>query len=90
MLARGCRRRGSRVWNLEEGAIGPSFPIPTPRPIPNPNPACLPVQICDEALGKARRQGYVLGVGGQPADHPYPAAADELRYLKFVTFRLEN
>ncbi|PNW79253.1 hypothetical protein CHLRE_09g407900v5 [Chlamydomonas reinhardtii] len=48
------------------------------------------MEICDEALGKARRQGYVLGVGGQPADHPYPAAADELRYLKFVTFRLEN
>ncbi|KXZ49659.1 hypothetical protein GPECTOR_20g516 [Gonium pectorale] len=48
------------------------------------------MEICDEALGRARRQGYVLRVAGQPADHPFPAAADELRYLKFVTFRLEG
>ncbi len=53
-------------------------------------PSLNPAQICEEALGRARRQGYVLGVGGQPADHPFPAAADELRYLKFVSFRLEG
>ncbi|PNH07406.1 Ribosomal RNA large subunit methyltransferase I [Tetrabaena socialis] len=48
------------------------------------------MQICEDALGKARRQGYVLSVAGQPADHPFPAAADELRYLKFVTYRMEG
>ncbi|GLC36377.1 hypothetical protein PLESTB_000768300 [Pleodorina starrii] len=48
------------------------------------------MEICEEALGRARRQGYVLRVAGQPADHPFPAAADELRYLKLVTFRLEG
>ncbi|EFJ44499.1 hypothetical protein VOLCADRAFT_121298 [Volvox carteri f. nagariensis] len=48
------------------------------------------MEVCSEALGKARRQGYVVRVAGQPADHPFPAAADELSYLKFVTFRLEG
>ena len=37
-----------------------------------------------------RLQGYVLGVAGQPEDHAYPTACEELRYLKFATFRLEG
>ncbi|KAG2487614.1 hypothetical protein HYH03_013753 [Edaphochlamys debaryana] len=48
------------------------------------------MEFCEEALGKARRRGYVLRVAGQPPDHPFPAAAEELRYLKFVTYRLEG
>jgi hypothetical protein len=45
--------------------------------------------ICRTALGRARRTGAVLGVAGQPADHPYPVACPELSYLKFVTHRLD-
>ncbi|GIL70950.1 hypothetical protein Vretimale_4050 [Volvox reticuliferus] len=48
------------------------------------------MEVCEDALGRARRQGYVLRVAGQPADHPFPAAAHELSYLKFITFRLEG
>ena len=45
--------------------------------------------LCDDALAKARRPGAaVLGVHGQGADHPYPSACDELRYLKFALFRI--
>ena len=36
------------------------------------------------------RQGYILWVSGQPEDHPYPVACDELRYLKFAAYRLEG
>lgn len=45
--------------------------------------------ICDTAIAKARRSAAVLGVYGQPADHPYPAACPELRYLKFVVHQLD-
>lgn len=31
----------------------------------------------------------MLCVSGQPEDHPYPAACEELRYLKFALYRLE-
>ncbi|GFR40255.1 hypothetical protein Agub_g827 [Astrephomene gubernaculifera] len=44
------------------------------------------MEICEEALGRSRRQSYVLRAAGQPADHPFPAAASELRYLKFTTY----
>jgi 23S rRNA (cytosine1962-C5)-methyltransferase len=40
-------------------------------------------EICAAAIGKARRTAAIMGVHGQPADHPFPAAAQELRYLKF-------
>jgi 23S rRNA (cytosine1962-C5)-methyltransferase len=46
-------------------------------------------QICDAAISKARRTAAVLGVHGQPADHPYPAVCSELRYLKFITYLLD-
>ncbi|KAI8473438.1 MAG: S-adenosyl-L-methionine-dependent methyltransferase [Monoraphidium minutum] len=46
-------------------------------------------QICEGAVGRARRCASVLGVYGQPEDHPFPAACPELRYLKFVTHGLD-
>jgi len=46
-------------------------------------------QVCLTAVGRARRTATVLGVHGQPADHPYPAACPELRYLKFITHLLD-
>lgn len=46
-------------------------------------------QICDSAVQRARRTATVLGVHGQPSDHPYPAACPELRYLKFITHLLD-
>ncbi|KIZ00780.1 putative SAM-dependentmethyltransferase [Monoraphidium neglectum] len=48
-----------------------------------------PGTICDSAVGRARRSAAVLGVYGQPEDHPFPAACQELRYLKFVTHALD-
>ncbi|KAL6747757.1 S-adenosyl-L-methionine-dependent methyltransferase [Haematococcus lacustris] len=46
-------------------------------------------EVCAAALNKARRRGFALVHAGQPADHPTPAAADELRYLKFNVYQLE-
>lgn len=46
-------------------------------------------EVCGAALGRAGRSAAVLGVHGQPADHPYPLACPELRYLKFVTHLLD-
>lgn len=46
-------------------------------------------QICDAAIARARRTAVVLGVHGQPADHPYASVCTELRYLKFVTHCLD-
>jgi hypothetical protein len=47
------------------------------------------MELCREALRRAQRRGAVLGVYGQPLDHPYPLACEELRYLKFALIRLE-
>jgi 23S rRNA (cytosine1962-C5)-methyltransferase len=46
------------------------------------------LELCRTALSQARRRGTVVQVTGQPADHPWPLACPELRYLKFVLFRL--
>lgn len=46
------------------------------------------IELCQEALSKARRRGVVLGAHGQPEDHPFPLACIELQYLKFVTVRV--
>jgi len=40
-------------------------------------------------VGRARRNATVLGMYGQPEDHPFPAACPELQYLKFVTHMLD-
>jgi 23S rRNA (cytosine1962-C5)-methyltransferase len=47
------------------------------------------LDICRESFSKARKRGTVVYSGGQPFDHPYPLAMDELRYLKFMLFRVE-
>lgn len=47
------------------------------------------MDICRESFSKARKRGTVVYSGGQPFDHPYPLAMEELRYLKFVLFRVE-
>jgi 23S rRNA (cytosine1962-C5)-methyltransferase len=46
-------------------------------------------EIIDEALSQVRRRGRILRVSGQGPDHPFPHAAPELRYLKFVHLVLE-
>lgn len=46
-------------------------------------------EICEAALGRARRTAAVLGVHGQPADHPFPLACAELRYLKLNVYALD-
>lgn len=45
--------------------------------------------IIAEALSQARRRGQILRVSGQAADHPFPHACPELRYLKFVHLALD-
>ncbi len=42
------------------------------------------LEIVQEALAKARRRGKVLLIKGQPEDHPFPLALQDMRYLKFV------
>lgn len=47
------------------------------------------LDICREAFSKTRKKGTLVYMGGQPFDHPYPLAMDELRYLKFALFRVD-
>jgi 23S rRNA (cytosine1962-C5)-methyltransferase len=42
------------------------------------------LEIVQEALSKSRRRGKVLLIRGQPEDHPFPFALQDMRYLKFV------
>tara|TARA_Y100001935_G_scaffold250802_1_gene251563 strand:+ start:364 stop:1509 length:1146 start_codon:yes stop_codon:yes gene_type:complete len=44
--------------------------------------------IVTESLSKASRRGNVLRVSGQGADHPFPQACPEMRYLKFYHVRM--
>jgi len=46
------------------------------------------IEIVTEALSRARRRGKVLLIKGQPEDHPYPLALQEMRYLKFVYLQI--
>lgn len=46
--------------------------------------------IVERAISKARARGTVLAVLGQPKDHPFPLACQELRYLKFMLVRIER
>lgn len=43
----------------------------------------------EEGLSKARRNGRVLALGGQPPDHPYPLVCPELAYLKTALVALD-
>ena len=47
------------------------------------------LDICREAFSKNRKRGTLVYYGGQPFDHPYPLAMEELRYLKFALFRVD-
>lgn len=47
------------------------------------------MDICREAFSKNRKKGTLVYFGGQPFDHPYPIAMEELRYLKFALFRVD-
>jgi 23S rRNA (cytosine1962-C5)-methyltransferase len=40
--------------------------------------------ICEQSLSQARKTGQILHISGQGADHPFPHACQELRYLKFI------
>jgi 23S rRNA (cytosine1962-C5)-methyltransferase len=45
-------------------------------------------ELTEAAVSKARRRAVVLGVYGQPADHPFPLACRELQYLKFLLLQV--
>jgi 23S rRNA (cytosine1962-C5)-methyltransferase len=45
-------------------------------------------ELTEAAVSKARRRATVLGVYGQPADHPFPLVCRELQYLKFLLLRV--
>jgi 23S rRNA (cytosine1962-C5)-methyltransferase len=47
------------------------------------------LSACAAGLGGAGRRAAVLGIHGQPFDHPTPLAMPEFRYLKFVLLRVE-
>ncbi|MFN2146266.1 MAG: class I SAM-dependent methyltransferase, partial [Anaerolineales bacterium] len=47
------------------------------------------LEIITEAISQARRKATVIGIHGQPADHPSPLAMPELDYLKFVLLKLD-
>lgn len=47
------------------------------------------LDICRESFSKTRKRGTLVYLGGQPFDHPYPLAMEELRYLKFALFRVD-
>lgn len=47
------------------------------------------LNLCQEGVSQARRQATLLGIFGQPADHPTPLVFSEFRYLKFVLLRVE-
>jgi 23S rRNA (cytosine1962-C5)-methyltransferase len=45
--------------------------------------------ICEEAVSNAKRRAIVRLVAGQPFDHPFPLACQELQYLKFVLIEFQ-
>jgi 23S rRNA (cytosine1962-C5)-methyltransferase len=47
------------------------------------------LSIIKESFSKAKKRGTIVKYGGQPFDHPYPIAMDELRYLKFILLRVD-
>lgn len=46
------------------------------------------LKICESAISKARKRAQIIYIGSQGIDHPYPLALQELRYLKFILFKL--
>jgi 23S rRNA (cytosine1962-C5)-methyltransferase len=47
------------------------------------------LKLIENGLSASRRSGILLGVYGQPNDHPAPLVMPELRYLKFVLLQLD-
>src|SRR5207237_7140156 len=48
------------------------------------------LELTELATSKARRRATVLGVYGQPADHPFPLVCRELQYLKFLLLQVRG
>jgi len=46
------------------------------------------MEVSELATSKARRRATVLGIYGQPADHPFPLVCRELQYLKFLLLQV--
>ncbi|MGB7161347.1 MAG: class I SAM-dependent rRNA methyltransferase [Tepidisphaeraceae bacterium] len=46
------------------------------------------LELTELAVSKARRRATVLGVYGQPGDHPFPLVCRELQYLKFLLLQV--
>jgi 23S rRNA (cytosine1962-C5)-methyltransferase len=47
------------------------------------------LEIIEASISQARRKATIVGIHGQPPDHPAPLVMPELRYLKFVLIRLD-
>lgn len=47
------------------------------------------LDLTKEAFSKAKKRGTLIHLSGQPSDHPFPVAMEELRYLKFAMFRVD-
>jgi 23S rRNA (cytosine1962-C5)-methyltransferase len=47
------------------------------------------LEIIENSISQARRKATVVGIYGQPGDHPAPLVMPELRYLKFVILSLD-
>jgi 23S rRNA (cytosine1962-C5)-methyltransferase len=47
------------------------------------------LEIIEHSISQARRKATIVGIHGQPPDHPAPLVMPELRYLKFVLIRLD-
>ncbi len=47
------------------------------------------LELCQEAVSRSRRRARVAVARGQPEDHPWPLALEEMRYLKFVLLELD-
>lgn len=47
------------------------------------------LEIVQKAVSNAKRRAVVLELKGQPFDHPFPLACQELRYLKFYALQIE-
>ncbi|QOV88187.1 class I SAM-dependent rRNA methyltransferase [Humisphaera borealis] len=45
-------------------------------------------ELSEVAVSRARRRATVLGVFGQPADHPFPLVCRELQYLKLILLQV--
>jgi len=52
-------------------------------------PQHLFMEIIEESISRARRKAALIGIYGQPLDHPSPLVMPEMRYLKFALLQLD-